>query len=89
MPDCLMVHLFFIENHVKLFIVLSKCCILFQGSFPSNVQQVGTNLVITRADLSDSGIYLCHVNTSRHVSYKVLLITVGKNTHGVFIMFFL
>lgn len=58
------------------------------GSFPSNVQQVGTNLVITRADLSDSGIYLCHVNTSRHVSYKVLLITVdganiSTNTHFI------
>ena len=52
--------------------------IFFQGIFPRNVHQLGKNLVITSADHSDSGIYLCHVNSSSQVTYKLLEIIVGK-----------
>nr|XP_022309867.1 hemicentin-1-like [Crassostrea virginica] len=50
------------------------------GIFPRNVHQLGKNLVITSADHSDSGIYLCHVNSSSQVTYKLLEIIVDEST---------
>lgn len=53
-----------------------------QGVFPSNVQQIGVDLVIMNAARVDNGIYLCHVNNSAGVAYKLLQVIVGKLQHA-------